>query len=869
MANKFKSQSHRCTILGVLDIHYDLIVAVSFSEEYNMSQWSGARSEALSLVKNVLSTDIEQLVKAILELLALAPTVSGEDVRKLAPPVRRQVWWKVYLNITRSGVKGVSILFNLAARTAKLEKLSKRIVSRAIWKYYDSKKAKPPQDLLGAVDAAVDSVNTSLTVIRDGFLDGVTKFANYNTLAALTSAICHNDLAKHLICLMLSPVEDYHVAAQTLISQAYDVDVRADCLRELLKAAPESSFDGLHSYISEFSSYALKVAEACSVSKALVRCMTDVLDVLGGSPYGLLKDAVYVKRNMTESFSLKTELPKLWETMTTSVAVIFRRTPKWAVYFDNKVMTEWMRDALMFARDLLEHRRTFEAACLGIPDEDIMGSPSKPSSIGRKLVEDLQGVLFELQAWLRLTDTELLYQSLALLKSLFHCFLTVGIKPSTETLAKMSSFIEQNRSSGDDKRVSYLSKADLAELEVAIANFTEPEEDEVEILSVSWKRKGKRKSTDRISSPDIEEMEEPAMRKKPKTVKPPVLAYSKAAPRSIKQAKLPFFDKSAVRKPTQKPPQKADKPVAKPTVLRGTRFEGSYGPRSGTSTSNRPAASSSSSSSSSESDESDDSVYTYIRKPAKRPSPKKHVQHTRRHIKQPIERHGRKAQLIEDPKVIQARLEAQEKQRRYEEARRAAMRLKPDITSLHQAILSWNYDHEGSQPPMQLSVLASVPDSFSSHDEYLSIFRPLLMLEAWAQIIKSKEETTPEVFRVEIKARSLLYPWLDLETLLVTDPPSDWRLSAETDIVLLRHLTEKRCIMAKVTNMWKGNSGFTISLRCCTRALEADPGLSIGSTWRLHLVFRYTVFLALAIMSTNLSLLFFTALLPFTGSMRH
>ncbi|EJC98117.1 uncharacterized protein FOMMEDRAFT_97735 [Fomitiporia mediterranea MF3/22] len=821
-ANKLKSPSHRQSILNVLDIHFDLIVAVCFSQQYAKSEWAPARSAALSLVRNVLFSDVEQVAIAAVKLSAMEASVDSETIRKLAPSVRKQVWWKVYTNLSGKDVEGISMLLDLAARSARLDKLSKKVASRTIWKYYDANQTKPPRDLLEAVDAAVDSVNSSLTIVRNGFLDAVTKFANLNSSPTLMKAICQHDWASHLVILLLSPVEDLQVAAQTLIGQTYDVDVRTDCFREILKAFPESSFKGLYEYLSEFNTYALKVAEACSVSKALVRCMTDVIEVLGNSPDGLLKNPAYVK-TASESFSFKTELPKLWKAMTTSIAVIFKRTPKWAVYFDNNVMTEWMRDALIFARDLLERRRTFEAATSEVQDDDdIISSPRKPSGIGKKMVEDLQDVLMELQGWLRLTDTELLYQSFALLKSLFQCFRAANVKPSDEVLAKLSKFIEQNKTSSDAKRVSFLNKADLAELEVAVADFTE--EDEVELVSVKL---GKRRAFGRESSTSTTSGDARAERKRAK-IELKIQDISKRPLKGTKQTKLISGKLSlpVAQKSTRIPEMRVSEPILR---KQETKYEGSRRPRPAASTSSIPASPSSSSSSDSEDSDGPTNLASLINKA------KEQKERAKEKEKQ-LTRERRKVQHIEDPRVKQARLEEERRRKEYEAARRAAMRLKPDITSLHRVILSWNYDHDGSDPPMERPPLAHVPDMFKSHEEYTRIFRPLLMLEAWSQIVKSKEERTPEIFHIKIAARSLMPPWLDLEVVIDAVPGPEWYLSPETDIVLLRHMAGKPCIMAKVTSFRKTNDEIGCGLRVCTNALNADPGLSIGSTWRLNLV---------------------------------
>ena len=228
------------------------------------------------------------------------------------------------------------------------------------------------------------------------------------------------------------------------------MDIRADCFRGLLKVAPRAALQGLIDYLMEFSIYAGKITEACSVAKALVRSMTDVIEVLGNTPGGLLLDPSFVRQHSTGDMPLQKMLPELWKGMTSCIAVIFRRTPKWAIYYDNKVMVEWMRDGLIFGRDLLERRKSFEVASLPLAQQD--GQSPRKSSIGHAMIGNLQDVLFEVQAWLRLTDMELLYQSFALLKSLFQCFHKSKVKPSEDALGKLRKFIDTERSTTQDGR---------------------------------------------------------------------------------------------------------------------------------------------------------------------------------------------------------------------------------------------------------------------------------------------------------------------------------------------------------------------------------------------------------------------------------
>ncbi|KAI5122782.1 hypothetical protein M0805_000126 [Coniferiporia weirii] len=824
-ATKLKNAPSYQAVMNVLDIHSDLIVAISSSPEYDQPQWASARQATLSLMRLVLSSDIDNLAGSMINLSVMEPTIGYEEVTKFFSPIRQQLWQKIYHNVSGKDTDKTTMLLALAARSAKLDKLSKRAISRGIWKHFDGKDGGPPKELLKAVDSAVDAVNHALSTIRDGLLDSVTKYANYASSQDLLDTLRQNDVAKHLIFMMLSPVEDLNTAAQTLIGQAYDVDVRADCFRELLKAVPGSCFQGLYDYVTNFNTYALKVTEACSVSKALVRCMTDVIEVLGNSPDGLLKDAAYVKKNTTDAFSLKKELPKLWKAMTKSIAVIFRRTPRWAVYFDNKVMLEWMRDALIFARDLLDRRKAFEAATLVVSDQDVMASPRKTTPFGKIMVEDLQDVLSELQAWLRLTDMELLYQSFALLKSLFQCFRETDVKPSAEALAKLNKFIDANKVSQDDKRVSFLNQASLSELELAVAEFDE--DDEVEIISVSRKRKEK----ERDSSPEVVDVEAFV---KPKAGERSRHHLSREEVKSTKQTKLQFpFKTSSAGSTIKKIPRIQQKPVLQPVastsakreVTRGPKFEGSRVSRP----SSRPTSAESSSSNDSDEDEDGRGLAALI-------NYQKKQQGITKKVKQPTER--RQIRLIEDP-MINARNAAQERMRKYEDARRNAMRLKPDITPLHRTILSWNYDHDGPEPPTagEKPRLVRVPDHFRDHQEYLRIFEPLLKLECWSQIVKSKEETAPEVYECKIVSRQFVDDWLDLDTLVTRPAKNDWRVTPDIDIVLLRHSTEKKSIMAKVSLFRNTFLGIQVGLRCCTKAFANDPGLIINSMWRLSSVF--------------------------------
>lgn len=804
-----------------IGIHADFIIAIALSPIYGKPQWASARRATLSLMQVVLTTDVDNLANNMVAILQLQPDAKTEEVRSKTSLVNSQLWSKFYSGLTNRDAEAITLILGLAARSARLDILSKEASLRTIRRAYSAKGEKPPQELLGAISYVVDEANACLAAIRNGFLNCMTRFADY--YSDLQALIGQDEIAKHLICMLLSPVEDYNVAAQTLIAQAYDVDIRAQCFRELLKVAPQASLQGLISYLANFSNYAEKVNEACSVAKALVRSMTDVIEVLGNPSDGLLRDPLYVKRNSSGDLALQKTLPELWKTMTTSIAVIFRRTPRWAVYFESKIMVEWMRDALIFGRDLLERRHAFEQASMPIEQQNDL-STRKVFPIRKAMIDGLQDVFLEVQAWLRLTDMELLYQSFALLKSLLQSFHESGVKPSQNNLDKLRKFIAVSRRTDgksakgetlkEVKRGTFLNPAHLAELDMAVAEF---EDDEIEIISV--------KCRSRASSPEIELIEPPTKRKAEGKTSATVVKSST----STKQTKLNFTQatSSGAEKPVDR--EKEIRPVAQQLRrdgVRGPKFEGSKIVR-------QPARPSSPDSSSSNEESDTDALRAGPKRTFDALASLNAELRKKEEFLKKAKPERRQIKIIDDP-LLSVEVERRKKQ---QEARRASARMKPDISRLHRVILTWNYDHAGDEPPYtgEKPQLRQLKLNYDSYGEYRKLLEPLLMLECWAQIVKSKEEMLT-VHEYKIVGRSFVDDWLDLDG--ASDFKQEWRLNPETDIVLLRHTKEQKCILAKVTVYKRTTDTVQIGLRCSTKAFPTDPGLAIGSVWRLSLVFR-------------------------------
>lgn len=201
---------------------------------------------------------------------------------------------------------------------------------------------------------------------------------------------------------------------------------------------------------------------------------------------------------------------------------------------------------------------------------------------------------------------------------------------------------------------------------------------------------------------------------------------------------------------------------------------------------------------------------------------------------------------------------------RHEEARRQGLRLKPDLSSLHRSMyvagsliqplksidaippdsLHWDYDYDGPEPPDTPLTLIPVPDSFSGSDEnaisrYQQVFQPLILLETWSGLVKSKEEN-PLVIEAEIGSRRRTDSWTDLDMIMRDAVPPNWWLS-ETDIVLLRPLNGPGSVLAKVMGSKRSFEGLTATVRCSLvtdRLSMMSSALGIQTKWRLSRVFR-------------------------------
>jgi senataxin len=739
-------------------------------------------------------------------IIQLSRAVSRHDSEITVPDTRKQTWAKIFASIQPHDSDALSTIISVAAPFSHLNPLTKNAFTSVLGKQGSNAKA------------AFGEVNGALAVLRAGYSEIISRYANYNSSMAAETLLRRPGVAKDVATLMLCPSEELQGAAQALVGQAFDADVRVECFHAMLRNLSGDTLEGIFAVLETFARYTAIVPEACDTSKAIVRCLTDIIEVLCSSPDSLVLDDEFLSGD--NGTVLRLALPKFWTLMTESISIIFRKTPTWSVYFDAEDMIRWMRDALIFGRDMLAQWRTFEYAAISHidPSSSQKFSGPKLSRIGKKMIDDLQQFLPELTKWLRLTDEELLHQSFTLLQSLLDCFKKIGVRPSEAGVQKLTRHIEGSRKK-DTKAQTRLDSARILKLEISLAAFED--DDDIEFISTKTAQqklsKGKKPSAD--TSVDSSRRAA-ALDRKPS-------ASSKVPPTRPSASRVSAFF-------TAKDQEKLSKDTCMPRLQSTVSSSSRRVPPKET---GPPEKHTSSSECSSDDGSGREGGLAALGK----------FQRTPR-VKKPAER--RQTKMLELPTHVNSA--ALRRLRERDDARRTALRMKPDISGLHRTILSWTYDHSGPDPPSNdfKAPLVRLPDRFSDYNHYQRIFEPLLLLECWAQILQSKEEVT-ELFESKIISRRFVDDFMDFDLAIVEPLRKGWSLS-DTDIVLLRQPGGDISVMGKVLNFKFNpfaqqyiNQGaaaglqhaIQVSVRCYF-GNRRDPGLQIGSTWQIGKVFR-------------------------------
>jgi senataxin len=788
----------------VIDRHNDFIANVAFSQTFQSfeNQWKAARQAARDVLFQVLGDDVSHIVNCILQIakamgssdpLEKSAVAEFERLMQLRP----QLWTVISNKLIPSDHDALRNLLSPMARLAAFSDLNLSV--------YGSGRSAKQVSLLPSIRA----VNVYLNDSRKAFISFSTKSSELSLATSLRRFLQEPGVVGDICSLILAPDDGLQQAALAIITQGYDVEVREECLRCLFENYPEQALGGVTSCIKAFNSQVSEFREASKFAQALVLVLNDVCEVLCSETTGLLLDETFRPKMIGDG--REATIVDLWKLMTLAISKLFRTIPSWSRILPEKKqdLITLIRDSLIFGRELIDHRKILQTVVeLGDGQETLLAifSPRNLSNRAIRMMDNLQPMLIESLRLLRLTDMELLHQSCKLIEALFDSFRGCKIQPNPEAVEKLKQILEQARATQATKKnidiQSRLNESQISLLTLKLKEL-EPEveydEDEITFLGITKSSNAAKTVEPTPAAPNLPTSCTKQLLAHPSgpTKSSPVLVPRASKPGMVGIQLPPRLQ--TVRESVSLPP--------KPQVV--------VHPKPNKAANTHPISSSSESESESE----------------------KGIAVLDKHQKSPVkikERRGIK--LLNGPvkqnNTIRSRLTLQE------EAQRRAMRLRPDVSGLYKMILQWNYDHTGSDPPDIEKLrphLQAVPRSFKSPEEYFHTFEPLLRIECWSQLMKSKDEPLEEV-RCQINGKGFVDQFLEMQLSIQQLPDPGWFL-ADTDIVLFRRASGGQGHLAKVQEMKRART-ITVVLRFHNSSVLQKEAFSLKEDYILSRVFR-------------------------------
>jgi senataxin len=474
-------QSVQATVLrDACDTHAQIITRAAFTTPPNDNARE-ARIPAWTLLREIFLSDGKAVTKCLHQLCsfrdeqwALASGThpshfsknlpSGKELSHDAPSsplpspvcIHKRVWGEAYQSMAKTDPDASALLLVATASTAHIDILLNE--SRMPFSSRPLKEHPDPR-IREKFELTVKSINSALSSMREGFSKQVEGFAESCGRTSLRAFLAQPEIVKSLLHHLLSPVRSLNDGAEAIVVNAYDAVERSACFFALLERHPLDAFKGVTSYLKTFNEYVTVVPAACDVSKSLVRSLKEILDGLG-EPNGLLSRPDYGR---DAKLDLVYWLPELWRLMSGALAIIFQRTKFWAPYFPTPDMVVWMRDALIFGRDMESYVVTLQQA---VRDRVTSRGEGKGKMGPVHLIPDLSQVLTQLIEWLKITDRETLHQTHELLTALLACFASSSSDPPRATVEILERYAERKKGTRTE-----LSDEKLSELLTSLQPF--------------------------------------------------------------------------------------------------------------------------------------------------------------------------------------------------------------------------------------------------------------------------------------------------------------------------------------------------------------------------------------------------------------
>ncbi|KAK0257820.1 hypothetical protein B0A54_10861 [Friedmanniomyces endolithicus] len=521
----------------------------------------------------------------------------------------------------------------------------------------------------------------------------------------------------------------------------------------------------------------------------LFKTLSDILSCLCDSQDGLLRS-----RSADVDFQA---LEQFWEATWTALDTIFLLTEQWSnMGFEKQMLQDFCRETMDFAEYAFDQFSVIATTLRGAAQAHRSGGSRE--EVGRKLLGFPAKAFSNATKWLRLRDEYLVLKAVSLTCKMLGRLQEVGIRVE----GKAARYVEDvvTSTEGNAKVKTKLSANQKAELQRAlekhlgrevVGTMTGSEGDsgrstpvpgprpkggviDVEAWATKSDAEKARRQTEREheaaygdliagTSKGAEAYKQMQQRKKPAGGAMP--AMQKAALKHQADGKSFLMKRKQEMEAQRKAKAEA---LARQKLGAGSGVVGLGDMGKDHTLKGQNVMVSSGEESGGDDDDEDDDLEDLF-------GPSKGKQ--RRKIERPeFETSGLKPEVKKGPTRIQRTARSLKDMR---------ARLAPDLQSLHRIILKWDYFHEGDFPPgASEHVFQGVKNVYQDPVSYQATFEPLLTLEAWQNLVRSREESTARAYEVKVLSRGNVDGFIEISSIVSAAENKDLGLQ-EGDVVLL------------------------------------------------------------------------------------
>ena len=713
------------------------------------------KGTALSIVEHAVALDCLTLVQD-------KKAVQFQKARSHTAPKSSSAFWKPLVDGIGSGDQALATRVLLGARQiVGLEKFPAKFSPRA------------PEDAKGfaaALDARCDSLSN--------FLERMSDFPSYQLAGLFKTAETADSIVHLLFCSQASVRQ----AAVDILKTMTDKTDRLETIWHVLDDAFFSFLSALTKSTSELAGKA-----TFPPMPGMVKLCGDVVNALCSTSNGLLRT-----RNLTSEDVDATRA--FWRFLWSASTTIFKNMEQWGTEgHDKHFMMDFCRDTMQFADTLFDQYSVFLNVIVEEYDEE-----QQRRDKAKQLLQHPRNAMEDMVRWLRLRDEFLIEKALALVTGLMGRLTKGKVEASDTALDYIEAVATKNTKTN-------LKQTQLAVLRDAIDKYSDRQivrqaMDEKKKAAAkqtslnSWAKSGGRTKEDAI---DLDSDASDSVRQK--TIKDATqglerfkklkeqakakeaAANKKAVPAPKKNLLNPneFLKKRRLEEEEARKKKAALAAAARGNIPGPGSALNSLGLATKDHSTKGQGVMVDSDEDSSESESDDDSDENDLD----------------RELFGPSKKSARAANAMSEAEAKKLLPAGPVKVRKIQRsARDMRARLVPDLSKLHQEILSWDYFHKGYYPPNSRDQdYKSVPKAMDDPKTYMDVFKPLLVLETWRKICNDKDqESQNRPYEFKVLNRSSVDAFAEVNTSMQHPMGDQGSQVSEGDLVLLSNARNPR-----------------------------------------------------------------------------